>query len=434
MSDIEFKQLAKEMAGKQRNSSSVLLLSIVTLLAIIMLWASVTELDNVVRGSGKTVSEAQNQLVQSSEPGVIRNRYANEGDLVKKGDLLFDIDPVDAKTQLDQAQKRFASLTIKSIRLKAEVDSDLPSFPESLIEVAPTAVSTELALFQARRDDLSSKSAILEQRRLQKLNEIQELKIQYETSQNGLKLIRREIETLEPLVKAGLAPETRLLALQREEEAALGQSNSAESSQNRVLAGLDEIDEQLKAEKQSYVTSALTDLSAIESEIAELSARIPALESRVERTSVRSPVDGVINRVNYVTADAYVSTGDVLLEIVPTGSDLIVETRIDPKDIAEIVVGQEVKISLTAYDPSRYGRIDGNVLSISADALSDQQSGAQYYLVDVSISGTLFEDDGSEVTILPGMVASIDVLSGKRTVLDYFWQPIAKTKDKALRD
>ncbi len=434
MSDIEFKQLAKEMAGKQRNSSSVLLLSIVTLLAIIMLWASVTELDNVVRGSGKTVSEAQNQLVQSSEPGVIRNRYANKGDLVKKGDLLFDIDPVDAKTQLDQAQKRFASLKIKSIRLKAEVDSDLPSFPESLIEAAPTAVSTELALFQARRDDLSSKSAILEQRRLQKLNEIQELKIQYETSQNGLKLIRREIETLEPLVKAGLAPETRLLALQREEEAALGQSNSAESSQNRVLAGLDEIDEQLKAEKQSYVTSALTDLSAIESEIAELSARIPALESRVERTSVRSPVDGVINRVNYVTADAYVSTGDVLLEIVPTGSDLIVETRIDPKDIAEIVIGQEVKISLTAYDPSRYGRIDGNVLSISADALSDQQSGAQYYLVDVSISGTLFEDDGSEVTILPGMVASIDVLSGKRTVLDYFWQPIAKTKDKALRD
>lgn len=434
MSDIEFKQLAKEMAGKQRNSSSVLLLSIVTLLAIIMLWASVTELDNVVRGSGKTVSEAQNQLVQSSEPGVLRNRYANEGDLVKKGDLLFDIDPVDTKTQLDQAQKRFASLKIKSIRLKAEVDSDLPSFPESLIEAAPTAVSTELALFQARRDDLSSKSAILEQRRLQKLNEIQELKIQYETSQNGLELIRREIETLEPLVKAGLAPETRLLALQREEEAALGQSNSAESSQNRVLAGLDEIDEQLKAEKQSYVTSALTDLSAIESEIAELSARIPALESRVERTSVRSPVDGVINRLNYVTADAYVSTGDVLLEIVPTGSDLIVETRIDPKDIAEIVIGQEVKISLTAYDPSRYGRIDGNVLSISADALSDQQSGAQYYLVDVSISGTLFEDDGSEVTILPGMVASIDVLSGKRTVLDYFWQPIAKTKDKALRD
>ena len=434
MSDIEFKKLAKEMAGRQRNTSSVLLLSVVTLIAIILLWASVTELDNVVRGSGKTVSEAQNQLVQSSEPGVIRQRYVSEGDIVRRGDLLFDIDPVDAKTQLDQAQKRFESLQIKSIRLNAEVNDASPAFPEALIEAAPTSVSTELALFQARRDDLSSKSAILEQRRLQKLNEIQELKIQFETSTNGLKLIRREIETIEPLVKNGLAPETRLLALQREEEAAQGQANSAESSQNRVLAGLDEIDEQLKAERQAYRTSALTDLSTIEGEMAELSARIPALESRVERTSVRSPVDGVINRLNYVTADAYVSTGDILLEIVPTGSDLIVETRIDPKDIAEIVVGQEVKISLTAYDPSRYDRIDGNVISISADALSDQQTGQQYYLVDVSLGGTLYEADGSEVTILPGMVASIDVLSGKRTVLDYFWQPIAKTKDKALRD
>jgi len=434
MSDIEFKQLAKQMAGKQQNGSSILLLSIVTLLAIIMLWASVTELDNVVRGSGKTVSEAQNQLVQSSEPGVIRSRYANEGDFVSKGDLLFDIDPVDAKTQLDQIQKRYASLQIKAIRLRAEVDDASPSFPEALIEAAPTAISTELALFQARRDDLNSKSAILEQRRLQKLNEIQELKIQFETSQNGLKLLRREIETLEPLVRAGLAPETRLLALQREVEAAVGQSNSAESGQKRILAGLDEIDEQLKAEQQAYVTSALTDLSTIEAEIAELSARIPALENRVERTSVRSPVDGVINRLNYVTADAYVSTGDVLLEIVPTGSDLIVETRINPKDIAEIIVGQDVKISLTAYDPSRYGRIDGNIMSISADALSDPQTGEQFYLADVSISGMLYEDDGSEVTLLPGMVASIDVLSGKRTILDYFWQPIAKTKDKALRD
>jgi len=434
MSDIEFKQLAKQMAGKQQNGSSILLLSIVTLLAIIMLWASVTELDNVVRGSGKTVSEAQNQLVQSSEPGVIRSRYANEGDFVSKGDLLFDIDPVDAKTQLDQIQKRYASLQIKAIRLRAEVDDASPSFPEALIEAAPTAISTELALFQARRDDLNSKSAILEQRRLQKLNEIQELKIQFEASQNGLKLLRREIETLEPLVRAGLAPETRLLALQREVEAAVGQSNSAESGQKRILAGLDEIDEQLKAEQQAYVTSALTDLSTIEAEIAELSARIPALENRVERTSVRSPVDGVINRLNYVTADAYVSTGDVLLEIVPTGSDLIVETRINPKDIAEIIVGQDVKISLTAYDPSRYGRIDGNIMSISADALSDPQTGEQFYLADVSISGMLYEDDGSEVTLLPGMVASIDVLSGKRTILDYFWQPIAKTKDKALRD
>ena len=434
MSDAEFKRLTKELAGKQRNSSSILLLVIITLIAVVFFWSAVTELDKVVRGSGKTVSEAQNQLVQSSEPGVIRKRYFSEGDYVSKGDLLFDIDPIDAKTQLDQAQKRFSTLTVKALRLKAEVEKQTPYFAQTLIEAAPNAVSTELALYRARLDDLNTKSAILEQRRIQKLNEVQELKIQYQTASNGLSLIRREIATLEPLVKSGLAPETRLIALKRDEEASIGAANSAESGQTRLLSGLNEIDEQLTAEKQAYKTSALTDLSSIEGELAELKARIPALESRVERTSVKSPVDGVINRINYITADAYISTGEVLLEIVPTGSDLIVETKIDPKDIAYLSIGQDVKISLTAYDPSKYGRIDGNVLSISADAMADQQTGLQHYLVDVSLTGNLYEDDGEEVVILPGMVASIDVLSGKRTILDYFWQPISKTRDKAFRE
>jgi len=434
MSNPEFKNLARELAGEQSKASSILLLSVVTLIAVILLWAAITELDNVVRGSGKTVSEASNQLVQSSEPGVIRERYVEEGDRVERGQILFDIDPVDAKTQLDQALKRQTSLTIKSTRLKAEVKKLVPKFGQQLIESAPNAVSTELALYRARIDDLNTKIAILEQRRIQKLNEIDELKIQYETANNSLELTRREIATLSPLVKNGLAPETRLIALQREEESSLGRANSAVSAQKRIKAGLDEIDQQLVAEKQAYLTSALTDLSSIEAEITELNARIPALESRVERTKVKSPVDGVINRVNYVTSDAYVSTGDVLLEIVPTGADLIVETKIDPKDIAEIVLGQDVKISLTAYDPSKYGRIDGKVISISADAISDQKTGTQHYVVDVSIETTLYEDDGTDVIILPGMVASIDVLSGKRSILQYFWQPIAKTKEKALRD
>lgn len=434
MSDAEFKKLAKELSGKQKNGSSVLLLVIVTLVLVVFVWASVTEIDNVVRGSGKTVSEAQNQFVQSSEPGVIRKRYVSKGDIVKEGQLLFDIDPVDAKTLLDQAQKRYSTLRVKSIRLRAEVDNIFPKFPNDLVEMAPNAVSTELALYRARLDDLTTKSAILDQRRIQKQNEIQELKIQFETASNNLALIRREISTLEPLVKSGLAPETRLIALKRDEEASLGGANQARSGQKRLISGLDEIDQQLKAEKQAYRTSALTDLSSIEGEISELNARIPALENRVERTSVKSPVDGVIKLINYVTADAYVRTGEVLLEIVPTGSDLIVETKVSAKDIADIIIGQDVKISLTAYDPAKFGRIDGNVLSVSADAMSDTETGEPYYLVDVSLIGSLYEDNGEEVTVLPGMVASIDVLSGKRTILDYFWQPVSKTKNKAFRE
>ena len=213
MSDAEFKKLSRELAGKQKKSSSILLLTVVSFLLVAFVWASVTEIDNVIRGDGKAVSESQNQYVQSSEPGVIRKRYVSEGDFVNKGQLLFDIDPIDAKTQLDQAQKRYSTLRVKSIRLKAEVNNIMPEFPSELVESAPNSVSTELALYNARLDDLNTRSAILEQRRFQKLNEIQELKIQFETASNGLALIRREIATLEPLVKSGLAPETRLIAL-----------------------------------------------------------------------------------------------------------------------------------------------------------------------------------------------------------------------------
>lgn len=434
MSNVDFKILARELAGKQRQTSSILLLTIITLMAVILTWATITELDNVTRGTGKTVSEDSNQLVQSSEPGVLKKRYVSKGDAVKQGDILFDIDPIDAKTLLNQTEQRMITLKIKALRLNAEVNATVPKFDDNLVTDAPSSVSTELALFNARRDDLSTKSSILEQRRLQRINEVKELQIEFETAQNSLQLIKREIANVAPLVRSGLAPETRLISLQREAAAAEGKASSAASAQTRIKSGLREIGQQLKAEEQAYVTSALTDLSSIEGEMAEIEARIPALRDRVERTSVRSPIDGVINRINYSSEDAYVRSGDVLLEIVPSGTELIVETKIDPKDIAEIALGSKVKISLTAFDPSRYGNIEGRVLNISADAVSEPNTGEQFYLVDVSIDGILYESDGSEVTILPGMVASIDVLTGKRTILDYFWEPIAKTKERAFRD
>ena len=190
MSELNFKKLAKEMSGTQRSGSSVLLLSVVTLIGIIIFWSAVTELDHVVRGSGKTISEAQNQFVQAAEPGVLSTRYVREGDFVKKGQLLFDIDPIDAKAVLDQVQKRYQSLTIKSTRLKAEIENQTPDFSQDMI--APDTVSTELALYKARIDDLNTKSAILEQRRIQKLNEIQELKIQFDTAMNGLSSFARK--------------------------------------------------------------------------------------------------------------------------------------------------------------------------------------------------------------------------------------------------
>ena len=188
------------------------------------------------------------------------------------------------------------------------------------------------------------------------------------------------------------------------------------------------------AVKQNYFTKSQSELSKIIAEIAEIESRVPALEDRVKRTKLYAPVKGVINRINFKTLGGFVSSGDVILEIVPTGDDLIVEGKIDPKDIAYIQPDQDVRISLTAYDASRYGTIDGKVLKVSADAVEDKSTGLSFYIVDTSIDSNLYEDDGSEVEILPGMVASVDVLAGKRTILDYIWNPMAKVKERAFTD
>ena len=145
-------------------------------------------------------------------------------------------------------------------------------------------------------------------------------------------------------------------------------------------------------------------------------------------------MDGIVNQLNIQTIGGYIKPGDVLLEIVPTGDGLIVSGKMDPKDIAYIKPDQDVKISFTAYDASKYGTIDGKVLRVSADAIAEEMSAVKFYSVDVSIDGKLFEDDGSEVELLPGMVASIDVLAGKRTILEYFWQPMMKVRELAFTD
>jgi adhesin transport system membrane fusion protein len=175
-------------------------------------------------------------------------------------------------------------------------------------------------------------------------------------------------------------------------------------------------------------------LAQIVSQIAEVESRLPALEDRVSRTQVKSPVNGIVNRLNFRTLGGFIQPGDVLLELVPTGDDLIVEGKIDPKDIAYIRPGQDVRISLTAYDAARYGTIDGKVRKVSADAVTDGSTGLTAYIVETSIDSQLFEDDGSIVEVLPGMIASMDVLAGKRTILEYLWQPMAKIKERAFTD
>jgi adhesin transport system membrane fusion protein len=434
MAQTDFNQLSKELSGKGGIGGSLLLLIIIMLVGIALFWANLTELDNVTRGQGKIISSMKNQMVQASEGGVFKASYVKEGQKVDPGELMFEIDPIDAKTSLDQASQRLASLQIQQARLSAEITETEPEFSLELSQLAPTVVAIEKALFVARRADLSAQMAVLQQQLNQRNLQLSEINVTVKTSEDTLKLVEDQIAIIKPLVKAGQYPETDLISLLRQATEFIGKSSGAKASLNRVNSSIAEVQDKIDAAKQSYIAKSQAELAKIISQIAEVNSRLPALKDRVNRTQVRSPVKGIINRVNFRTIGGFVQPGDVIAELVPIGDDLIVEGNIDPKDIAYINPGQDVRISLTAYDASRYGTIDGKVLKVSADAVQDRSSGASAYIVNVSIDGELVEDDGSVVEIMPGMVASIDVLAGKRTVLEYLWQPMAKIKERAFTD
>ena len=434
MSTTDFNKLSKEMSGRDGLVGSFLLILIISLIAILLFWANATELDNVTRGQGKVISSMQNQMVQASEGGVLKASYVKEGQSVSVDQLLFEIDPIEAKASFEQARQRLASLQIQEKRLAAEITDGELVFPTELVLLAPTVVATERALFLSRRDDLLAQINVLKQQLNQRNQQINEIEVTIKTADETRDLVQEQISIIGPLVTAGLSPETELIALKRQAKEFEGRSFSAKASLTRVQSSIFEVEEQMTATKQSYVTKSQASLSKIISEIAEVLSRLPALEERVFRTKVKSPVEGIINQLNFKTIGGFITPGDIIAEVVPTGDDLIVEGKIDPKDIAYISPGQDVRISLTAYDASRYGTIDGKVLKVSADAVQDRATGLSFYNVEVSIDTDLLEDNGDSVEVFPGMVASLDVLAGKRTVLEYFWQPMAKIKERAFKD
>ncbi len=434
MASKDFNKLSKELSGSSGIFGSLLLFVVIALIAILLFWANMTELDNVTRGQGKIVSSLQNQLVQASEGGVIKARFVETGEQVEKGEILFEIDPIDAKTSYDQALQRLSSLRIQETRLSAEVLGEDPKFSNDLVNLSPTVVTVEKALYSARKADLNAQLSVLKQQLTQRKQQLHEVDVTVETTKETLLFVEKQISIVQPLVQLQQYPETELLTLQRQAKDFEGKIEAAIASKFRFQTSILEVEDQIKSAKQTYYTKSQSELSEIISQIAEVESRIPALKDRVARTQLKSPVKGIINRLNFETIGGFVKPGDVILEIVPTGDDLIVEGKIDPKDIAYIQPKQDVRISLTAYDASRYGTIDGEVLRVSADAVEDKAVGMSHYLVDVSIDTTLYEDDGSAIEILPGMVASIDVLAGKRTIFDYIWQPMTKVKERAFTD
>ena len=435
MYERDFKKLSSELSTKEGFGNSLILFSITLMLIAGVYWANSTEIDNVTRGDGKIVSALQNQLVQAAEAGVILEKHVSENDIVRSGQTLFEIDPIEAQTEMNRINQKLAVLQVKERRLQAEISGTPFDVEPSLIRDVEQFHSNELALYQTRQQEINSEITILQQQKQIVETEVRASSQDLSSTQTLLDLIEKEIALIEPLVREKIAPETRLLALQREQE---GMKNSI----LQILTQLDadkirllEIDKRIDTRLKTFRREAMETLSQTIAEKQELEEIIPSIEDRLSRSYITAPVDGIINRLNVRTKGAYVAPGDIIVEIVPINEGLKLEARILPKDISNIKVNDNAKIRLSAYDSAKYGSIMGHVTAISPDAIIPADgNGTPYFLVDIVWEKTLVLDDGRDVQLFPGMTATIDVISGKKSILEYFWRPIAKIQELALRD
>ncbi len=413
------------------------LIVISALLLTFIGWASVAEVQEIARGQGKIIPVSKTQIVQSSEPGVVQEIAVRVGQVVRKGDLILRLDDTVTASSLGESEARARALRAQIARLNLEEKGAFDSeyiCPESLKDVAPEICVNEARLFKARADNIRNKRSVLEERHQQRVKELDEARVNISRLEENQKISQREADLLGPMVKRKLVAQTELLRVQKELTETSGQLDLARESIPRIEAAIkeaslqiQELDLQVEQEALAERTQALAELSVIE-------ATIRGASDRVARTDIRSPVDGIINTLEVNTVGAYVQPGTVIAGVVPTSETLLVEARISPRDVAFVRPGQPALIKVTAYDFSIYGGLEGEVQNISADSLVDQSTGETYYQVLVKTDQAELVRNGKRYAIIPGMVATADIMTGKKTILAYLMKPINKARNEALRE
>ena len=404
------------------------------LLAAGYFWAEKTQLDLITRGEGRLIAEGQNKLVQSPEGGVITEIFVSEGDVVSNNQLLAVINSTAAEGSLEEIRAKKNSLQAKLVRLGAELtDANKYQLEKDLENFSANVRESQLALFLANRSNLNSRLFSIESERDQLGKSLTTIKEQLSGARKLLVLVTEENKELSPLIAAGALGASEKFRLKRENAQLTSEIQVLEARVVETEAGYLKLEAELKALKSGYERDIFEERAAYINELSEINTRIPLLEQKLKQTEIRSPSDGIINSLPVSDKETVIKTGDVVAEIVPSTDELIVEAYIDPKDIAKIEVGQQARVSLTAYDAAKYGYLTGVLLKVSADAVYREEKQSYMYAIEVELIDDLIDSKGTTVPLNPGMIAQVDIIRGQQTVLEYFWQPVAKLKDDAFR-
>jgi adhesin transport system membrane fusion protein len=399
-------------------------------IAILCVWASFAELEEVTRGQGRVIPSRQIQIIQAVDGGVVSDILVNEGQVVEKGQLLVRIDPTRFISELRENRSQYLSLLAKAERLRALSEERPFVPPPEVVNETPEVAQREQTLYTSSQEELNAQIAIARQQLRQRQQELNEATANRDQLGSRYELLAQEFAVTKPLVSSGAVSEVEILRLERDVIATRGERDQVLSQIERILSSINEAERKIQEVELTFDNNIRRDLSETLARLGSVTEEKMGLADRVKHTDVVSPVHGTIKRLLVNTVGGFIQAGKDIIELVPLDDSLILEARINPKDIGFLRPGQKAQVRFTAYDFAIYGSLEARVEQIGADSVIDEKGNA-YFLVRVR---TTKPDLGDNLPVIPGMMATIDVITGKKTLLAYLLKPILRAKASALRE
>ena len=397
-------------------------------------WAYNAEIDALTRGQGKIIPSNQIQVIQNLEGGIVSEILVKEGEEVKKGDILVKIDDTNFLSNFVESQLRYNELQAKTIRLLAESSGKPFKVSKKIKKESPNLIKHEFSLYKSNKKQLENNILIYNRRLEQKRNELKEAQAKLVQLTNNFSLITKEMELNKPLVKKGLVSEVEYLQLQRQAGTIEGEMKAIKLSIPRLISVLEEQKDNITEVKLKFRNAAKEAFNEARAEMSRIKKGNIAREDKVKRTFVRSPVDGTIKQLLINTIGGVVRPGMDIVEIVPTQDNLLVEAKVRPADIAFLFPGQRAIVKFSAYDFAIYGSLRGTLTHISADTIIDEIDKQSYYLVRIKTDKNYLGNEEKKLHVIVGMTADVDIITGKKTVLDYILKPILRAKENTLSE
>ena len=394
---------------------------------LFLLWSSLAQVDEVTRGQGKVIPSSKLQVITAADAATVSEVLVRSGQRVKKGQLLARLDSPENSSQVGQLEAETQSLQSRVSRLTAEGTGQT-------VACTGSDCAGEQALRQARESALSSKVSALQASAEQARRDAGEAAATIQSLSGSLQLAQHQVQMLEPLAAKNIVPQTDLLDKRREVIDLQGRISAAREQQGKALAAVREAQAQAAQAGFEFRQSALDERSQIAAKIAVNEQSLRGAEGKLGRTELRSPVDGVVNDVQVTTIGAYVQPGQKIMEVVPAGEKLLVETRVKPSDIAFIKVGDKALVKVTAYDFSTYGGLEGRVVQVSADSIYDENEKQAFFTVIVETDKSFLTAAGHRLPITPGMMTDTQIITGRKSILTYLLKPVLKARSDALRE